>query len=162
MKFIKPNYTFLFSFFIVLFLSSSVNAQKNNSLKEITGKITHLNAALTDVNIINKNQNTGTKTNAKGNYVIHANTGDELQFSYVGFNTVSIVVEDVTTVLNIEMVTKINELEEAVVMADRKPGKELERALKSEEKFTTSRGVIDPKVSGFSNAYFYGDELHPG
>ena len=142
--------------------STNYTNYSNNKLKEISGKITHLKAALTDVNIINKNRKTGTKTNTAGNYSMHAKVGDRLQFSYVGMKTVTIVVEDVTSILNIEMITKINELQEAVVILDRKPGKELERALKSEEKFTTSRGIIDPKASGFSIGFVDGEDLNSG
>jgi len=160
MKIFKLPCKQLTTFFIVLFLSSFLHAQNNNSLKQITGTVTHRKAALTDVNIINKNQSTGTKTNSNGTYTIHAKIGDVIQFSYVGFKTVSITIEDITTVLNIEMVTQVNELEETVVMADRKQGKELERALKSEEKFTTSRGVMDPKASGYNISYLPGDEIN--
>jgi len=160
MKLLELNRSHLTSLFIILFTACSLYAQ-NNISKEISGKVTHLNAALTDVNIINKSRNTGAKTNGSGNYSIHAKIGDVLQFSYVGFKTLSVTVEDVTSVLNINMITKVNVLKEAVVIADRKPGKELERALKAEEKFTTSMGVIDPKATGFNISYLPGDEISP-
>jgi len=145
----------------IIILSYSLYGQ-NIVLKQINGKVTHRNAALSDVNIINKNRNTGTKTNSHGSYTIHAKPGDVLQFSYVGFKTLSITVEDITIVLNIEMVIQINELEEAVVIADRKHGKELERALKTGEKFNTSRGVFNPNAMGFKTGYIAGEDISTG
>lgn len=160
MKLLNTNYGRGLVLFI--FLSHMVYSQGNDTfLNEIKGRVTHFNAALSDVHIINKNQNTGTKTNSNGNYEIHAVSGDVLQFSYVGFKTVSIVIEDITSVLNVKMISEINELEEAVVIADRKLGKELERALKAEKKFTSGRGVIDPRALGSSIYYFDGNNISP-
>ncbi|MCF6223902.1 MAG: carboxypeptidase-like regulatory domain-containing protein, partial [Flavobacteriaceae bacterium] len=62
---------FILSTFLLLLSFYNINAQeKTTSLKNITGKVTNLNAALADVNIVIKNRNIGTKTNAKGAYVI--------------------------------------------------------------------------------------------
>ena len=84
-----------------------------------------------NVNIIIVDASTGTKTDTQGNYTIKAKTGDIIKYSYVGFNTVSIIVEDITTILNIEMTQKVNELDEAVVTARKKPSNvsELEKKL---------------------------------
>ena len=153
------NYRYFITWFIMLSFSCSLYSQGNVELKEISGKVTNLNAALSDVNIINKNRNTGTKTNNQGNYIIHAKVGDILQYSYVGLKTVSITVEDITSVLNIDMITQINELEEAVVIADRKPSLEIERVKKAEKKFSTARGTIDPRKSGFSIRYVDGKNI---
>jgi hypothetical protein len=143
-------------------LCFSVIAQDNSALqKEIFGTITHLGAPLTDVNIINKNQNQGTKTNGQGTYSIKANIGDVLQYSYIGFKTVTIVVEDITTVLNIEMITKINELDEAVVTVERRTAEELEWANRGLKKFKTMVGMFDPN-GPYSIGYVDGEEIHAG
>lgn len=130
--------------------------------KIIRGKVTYLDAPLPLVNVVVVGKYTGTKTNAKGEYSIEANVNDILQFSYVGYATVSIIVEDVTEILDIEMVEKRNELNEVTVIANNNKGKAAERAEKREEEFSTAMGNIDPKISGFASAYIDGDEITPG
>jgi len=160
MKLLKLNCIRLTSLFIILFMACSLYAQDNLS-KEISGKVTHLNAVLSDVNIINKNRNTGTKTNATGNYSIHAEIGDVLQFSYVGFKTLRITVEDITSVLNINMITNVNELDEAVVTFGKSEKEELERAQRGLKKFETITGTFDPN-GPYSVGYIDGVDIHAG
>jgi len=148
---------------IFLCLSLSIFAQNNSELtKEISGQITHLNAPLPNVNIIILDSKKGTKTDTQGNYSINAKVGDIIQYSYVGFNTVSIIVEDITSVLNIEMTQKVNKLEETVVNARKKIGRVSEIAAKKNAKFKTAVGVFNPKASGFSIPYISGDEVNIG
>jgi len=133
---------------ILLLNFYTTNAQNNaGTLKEINGKVTNLNAALTDVNIVIKNRNIGTKTNTKGEYSILAKTGDQIQYRYVGFKTITIVVEDITSILNVAMIIENNVLEEAVVKADKSPGRVLELATKKEKTIKTSRGTFNPETS---------------
>lgn len=151
------HYIILFNC-ILLLSFYNINAQeKTTSLKKITGKVTNLNAALTDVNIVIKNRNVGTKTNAIGDYAIQAEIGDQIQYSYVGFKTISIVVEDITSVLNIKMVLQVNQLEEAIVVADKSPGRVLELATKKEKIITTSRGTFNP--AAFNVKYMDGKNI---
>jgi CarboxypepD_reg-like domain len=148
---------------IFLCLSLSIFAQNNSELtKEISGQITHLNAPLPNVNIIILDSKKGTKTDTQGNYNINAKVGDIIQYSYVGFNTISIIVEDITSVLNIEMTQKVNELDEAVVTAKKKVGSVSEIAAKKNAKFKTSKGIINPKTSGFGIAYVDGKDINSG
>jgi hypothetical protein len=67
------------------------------------------------VNITIKGTSKGTKTNDKGEYNLQANVGDHIQYSYVGFETVTIMIEDVTSILNIEMDNYVTKLDEVVV-----------------------------------------------
>ena len=130
--------------------------------KTIRGKVTYLDAPLPLVNVVVVGKYTGTKTNPKGEYSIEANVNDIIQFSYVGYATVSIIVEDVTEILDIEMVEKRNELDEVTVIANSNKGKAAERAQKREEEFSTAMGNIDPKISGFASAFIDGDDITPG
>ncbi len=147
---------------IILFCLSLVLFSQENRLlpKEIRGKVTHLNAPLPNVNIILKGTTTGTKTDAQGYYTIKAKIGDVIRYSYVGFNTVSIIVEDVTFTLNIEMTQKVNELDEAVVTARKKLGKVSELEKKLDVELITPFGTFNPKKSGFSISYIDGKTLN--
>ncbi len=146
---------------ILLFLTVSLVSQENKLLpKEITGKVTYLDAPLANVNIILKGTTIGTKTNTQGNYTIKAKTGDIIIYSYVGFNTVSIIVEDVTKVLNIEMKDKINTLDQVVVTARKKVDKVSELEKKLDVDLITPFGTFNPKKSGFDIKYLSGKNIN--
>ena len=130
--------------------------------KDIHGKVTYLDAPMPLVNISIVGKNSGIVTSPKGTYSIEANVGDIIQYSHVGFATVSIIVEDVTEVLNIEMVEKQNELETVIVTADGKLGKTAELAKKADKTFKTAMGTYDPKTSGNSSAYIDGNDVTSG
>ncbi|MEZ4797568.1 MAG: carboxypeptidase-like regulatory domain-containing protein [Flavobacteriaceae bacterium] len=130
--------------------------------KDISGKVTYLDAPMPLVNIKVVGKNSGVVTSPDGTYSIKANVGDIIQYSHVGFATVSIIVEDVTEILDIEMVEEQNELETVIVTADGKLGKAAELAKKADEKFKTSMGTIDPKTAGYSVGYIDGDNTTSG
>lgn len=85
--------------------------------KTITGNITYDAKILSNVHVINTTSKIFTKTDEKGNYRILANTGDEITYSFVGLKTMTVVVEDVTSILNIKMTEDINQLDDVVVKA---------------------------------------------
>jgi len=154
------NIQFISLIFILFITSTLLYAQENNLvLKEIKGIVTHLNVPLSEVHIQIKNKNYATKTDGKGFYTIKAEIGDFIQYSYVGYNTVTIIVEDVTNILNIELTLKLNELDEAVVTARKKVGKVLELSEKSLKKFNSAIGNINPRASGFSIPFIDGEEI---
>jgi len=130
--------------------------------KDIHGKVTYLDAPMPLVNIKVIGKNAGVTTSPKGEYSITANVGDIIQYSHVGFATVSIVVEDVTEILDIEMVEQQNELDTVVITTDGKLGKTAELAKKADQKFKTSMGSIDPKTAGYSVGYIDGDNSTAG
>lgn len=140
-------------------VSTSTNSSKNKQLRTISGKITHLDAPLPDVNIKVKGRTRGTKTNRKGHYELKAKTGEIIEYSYVGFKSVSIIVEDITKELNIDMITEVNELDEVVVTIKTIEGETLKRNKKANKKFNTSRGNIDPRTAGYSVGFIDGDEV---
>ena len=131
-------------------------------VKDISGKVSYLDAPMPLVNIKVVGKNAGVTTSPKGTYSLEANVGDIIQYSHVGFATVSIIVEDVTEILDIEMVEEQNELEAVIVTADGSLGKTAELAKKSEQKFKTAMGTYDPKTSGNSSAYIDGNTLTAG
>lgn len=142
-------------------LSSAHQTLQNKSviLKEISGKITYLNKPLPDVNI--KIKNRGTRTDVKGNYMIKAEIGAIIKYSHLGFKTISLIVEDVTKVLNINMIPKTTILNKVEVTANVSKGKTLELTQKAEKKFNSSRGTIDPKKAGYAISFVGGDNIEP-
>jgi len=139
-------------------LYSDGNTQQN-SLRIIKGQITYLEAPLSDVNIIIKGRTRGAKTDTKGNYELQAKTGEIIQYSYIGFKSISIIIEDITKEINIEMITQVNQLDEVVVMVTTIDGEVLKRSKKADRKFSTSRGNIDPKTAGYAVGFVDGDEI---
>jgi hypothetical protein len=87
------------------------------NLKTIIGKVTYLNKPFSHVNIGIKAEERGTFTTNNGSYSIRVKVGDLLQYSFVGYKTVFILVEDVTSVLNVEMNENGSKLDEVVVVA---------------------------------------------
>ncbi|MBL4905600.1 MAG: carboxypeptidase-like regulatory domain-containing protein, partial [Flavobacteriaceae bacterium] len=149
---------------LLLFLcfSSGLFAQESHLLtKEIKGQITHIGVPLYNVNVIIKGSTIGTKTDASGKYTIKANKGDVILYSHIGYFPISIIVEDVTTVLNIEMTIKETELDEITISASGKAGKTLELANKRRQKFSTSRGNIDPDRAGYAISFIDGEDIKP-
>ncbi|RZJ53552.1 MAG: DUF3520 domain-containing protein, partial [Flavobacterium sp.] len=93
--------------------------------KTITGIVTDKYIALPGVSISIKGTKIITNTDFDGKYSIKANKGDILVFSYIGFKTQDVVIED-KNVINIVMYEEQSFLQEVVVVAQgvsRKKGK---------------------------------------
>jgi len=130
-----------------------------NSIRTIKGKITHLDVPLANVNIKISGRTRGTNTDTKGDYELQAKTGEIIQYSYIGFKSISIIIEDITKEINIDMITQVNELDEVVVIVKTIDGNILKRSKKADRKFTTSRGNIDPRTAGYAVGFVDGDEV---
>ena len=92
---------FVTSIFFVLLLSSSAIAQQ----KEVSGTVTDAftDETLIGVNIVVPGTTIGTTTDMSGNYSIALpDTVTQLQFSYVGYETLIIALND-RSVINVEM-----------------------------------------------------------
>ena len=142
-------------------ISLSLNAQENTATaKTISGKVTYLDAPIPDVNIIVKGTSRGTRTDNQGYYEINARVGEEIQFSHVSYKTVSVIVEDVTNELFIEMIDLANELDEVVVVVKSSSGEVMRRTKAAESKFESSRGSFDPKTAGYAVGFVDGSEIN--
>lgn len=98
-------------FLFVLLLSMQINAQE----KEIKGTVTDENSLpLPGATITIKGTKTGTSTDFDGNYVLKANIGDILQFTYVGYNSQEVTV-GAANIINVSLHAD-NSLEEVVVV----------------------------------------------
>lgn len=154
---------FVFPIIVLLFALSPLPAQeKYSELQEIKGNITSLENPLPDVNVSSKNSARGTKTDDEGHYRILAQPGETLTFSYVGLQTVEIIVEDVTTVLNIEMIAESNELQEVLVTGKTSKGHILEREEKRKRAFTTPDGKFARQFNSWHSYYVDGADILPG
>lgn len=105
------------SFFFLIALSLHLHA------KTITGVVTdETNQALPGVNVLVKGTSTGTQTNFDGKFSIEAKKGDVLVFSYLGYKTREIKVDD-DDHYKVELTPDRAALEEVVIVqakADRR------------------------------------------
>ena len=139
-----------------LFLSTGLTlSAQNKKSQNISGKVTYLNVALPNVNIIVNNNEQGTESDEKGNYLIKANIGDVITYNYVGFEIITILTEDITRVLNIEMVVKANDLDEIIIKSTNKESD----YNKSKERFSTSKGLVNQEAAGYSVVYIGGNKI---
>jgi TonB-linked SusC/RagA family outer membrane protein len=85
-------------------------------LKTISGTVTdETNAPVPGVSILIKNSNTGTKTDAKGNFSISASAGSVLIFSSTSYETMEVPVDD-RTEYNVSLKLKVSSMTDVVVV----------------------------------------------
>jgi len=146
---------FISTFFLIS--SLQILAQEK---KDITGVITFNNEPIPDVNITIEGTNKGVKTDAKGFYALKAKAGDVLNYTHVGFEKISIIVEDVTTELNLDLDEKANQLKETLVIAK---GNDVRSssgiAYDTNTKIKTAAGYINPFLFPSTVYYFPSKEL---
>ncbi len=81
----------------------------------VTGTVSDANGALPGAAVVNKTTGQGVTSDFDGNYSIEANSGEVLEFSFVGMTSQSITVGD-DTVINITLIASDNTLDEVVVV----------------------------------------------
>ena len=150
-------------FVFILFLATySLFAQKD--VITITGTVTtDQGNPISNVNVLVKGTSNGIKTNRDGRYSITAKSKAILVFSHLGMQTVEIRVEDDTTTVNIQMLSKVEELDEVVVKKKRAfTQKELLAEYPTNKNLIkSSRGIIDKDYSSFSIRIIDGKDLIP-
>lgn len=129
--------------YLVLFLFSVALVAQNK--RQIFGAITDGKRPLQDVKVTNLDTNLVMVTDETGKYSIEVETGNNVQFSHVGYKTIIIKIEDVTRVLNPIMVLEITELEEVVVTES---GRESQQKLR--KNFVADKRIVRT-VNGFMN-----------
>ncbi|MGV6831989.1 MAG: carboxypeptidase-like regulatory domain-containing protein [bacterium] len=145
-------------------ITSSDTKQESNEiqLKEISGKITYEGSPLPDTHIRIIGTPNGVNTNEKGKYTIMAKEGDELRFSYVGFHTVSVIIEDITKQVDVIMIPSTNSLDEVVITAKTKFGTIIDRSKKQNVTFETSRDATSKTRSANRMNFIDQSELNQG
>lgn len=112
---LKPVY-FLCALLIAL-LQPVIHVYAQTGTLEVRGKVTDSKGiSLPGVSVKIVGTNTGTVADADGQYRITANSGSTLQFSFIGFQTQSVVIGS-QSVINITLVDEANkQLNEVVVV----------------------------------------------
>ncbi|UII19553.1 SusC/RagA family TonB-linked outer membrane protein [Fulvivirga ligni] len=102
---------------IILLLIIAFTAQLSYAQEMVVrGKVTSDDGeSLPGVNIIKKGTNTGMSTDVDGNYMLKANKGDVLIFSFIGFKTKEIQIGDQQQ-LNVVLSMDLTSLEEVIVV----------------------------------------------
>lgn len=132
----------------LLFLLFS-QAYSQETLRTIRGLVSDGPGPLKDVNISVKDTDRLTRTDQSGKYEINAHEGETLVYSYVGKKTLEILVEDVTTFLNITLKDEIQELDEVVVTKKKyhRTQNELRLDYNTDENLIkTVHGIMDTKM----------------
>lgn len=131
----------------------------------MNGKVSHLGQPLSNVTVTAKGTDTVVITDGNGQYQIGARVGEELSFAYAGMRTMILLVEDVTTILNVDLTAEVNQLDEVVVS---------KTVLKSQkqlsEEYTTNRhlinsayGILDEETApGKISILTQDDMVYPG
>tara|TARA_B110000908_G_C10256855_1_gene456181 strand:- start:2035 stop:3771 length:1737 start_codon:yes stop_codon:yes gene_type:complete len=149
-------------FIFTVFLSYTALAQNTEEtekkLKEITGIITFEDSPLSGVNILIKNSKRGTNSNKKGIYKIIASAGEIIQFSHLNMKPIKILVEDITTILNLEMRPIENFLDEIIITSTSDNKNRF--GLKTPRKFSSARMNIDTRKAGFAATLIKGEDLN--
>jgi len=149
--------------FILLALVQIGFAQDNENI--VIGRVTNGISPLKNVAVQISDASTNTSTDENGYYQIKASPLDILVFSYMGMKDEEIVVEDVTTRLNIVMKMKIEELHEVNVTKNinrRSQDYMRHQYARDERIINTALGYVHKDYLG-SSAYIVGGEnLNPG
>lgn len=149
--------------FVLWFFSfvAIANAQETKQL--IRGTVSNGISPIEAVNITVAGTSIGATSDKNGKYEIKAEPADVLEFSYVGMDKVSVIVEDVTRILNIEMWPKVEELDEVVVTKfKRKTQRDLEIDYAVDKSIVnTSFGYISPETVAYRLLVIDGSELNP-
>lgn len=112
---------FIVFFLCISSLFSVVNAQETT----ISGVVTDAydDQPIPGVNVVISGTANGTSTDIDGVYALNANVGDTLIFSFIGYQTQKIAVENVK-LINVRLSEHTEMLEEAVIVAFGKQSKE--------------------------------------
>ncbi|MGB5229498.1 MAG: carboxypeptidase-like regulatory domain-containing protein, partial [Eudoraea sp.] len=149
--------------FILLALVQIGFAQDNENI--VIGRVTNGISPLKNVAVQISDASTNTSTDENGYYQIKASPLDILVFSHIGMKDEEIVVEDVTTRLNIVMKMKIEELHEVNVTKNinrRSQDYMRHQYARDERIINTALGYVHKDYLG-SSAYIVGGEnLNPG
>ncbi|WP_277121516.1 TonB-dependent receptor [Bacteroides ndongoniae] len=109
---LKGKRTWMQSLLLVMFLLSSTLAFAQN---KVTGIVTDKTGApLPGVNVLEKGTTNGSITDVDGKYSINVEKGKTLMFSYIGFTTREIVVNQ--NVINVALQEDLQALDEVVVI----------------------------------------------
>ena len=138
------NAHFLLFIFLVFTTSSGAQHVKH----QITGLVTDVNETpLPNVNIVIQNTNSGTTTGKSGQYAIKAQIGDTLVFTYIGLQSVTVLVEEIPAEIDVTMEKLDSDLEEVEVKARRlrTQAQLMKEYPQNKNLIKSSRGILDKR-----------------
>lgn len=146
---------------IVLIVIFAFLCYLGSAQKAIEGIVTDGKQPIANVSVAIQGNSLDNQTDTTGKYRINANPGDILVFSHLGMQTIEIVVEDVTQILNIKMWPKIEELDEVVVQKRHTKSQfDMELDYRNNKKLIrTAFGIIDTESSPFRIPTLEGDNF---
>ncbi len=98
-------------FFFTLIFSLIASAQSTL----VSGKVSDADGPLPGANVVIKGTSNGTQTDFNGNFEIQVSRGDVLVFSYIGYKTHSVTIEDPSKFLTVVLEEDAARLEEVVI-----------------------------------------------
>ncbi|MEP3210315.1 MAG: hypothetical protein ABJN95_14035 [Maribacter sp.] len=130
--------------------------------KLIKGKLTHLDAPLANADVMVKDADTRAKTGVDGSYSISAQEGDVIVYSYPSLESVEIIVEDVTSILNVSLYQKVTQLDEVIVKgSNRKSQEELEEEYGyNPNLIKTAWGILDKETAPGVMRFLVEDDIN--
>lgn len=110
----KARRYYLCFLLLSLFFNNVVSQTQSNSF--VKGKIIDVNGeSLVGVSVFSEKTNEGTISDVDGYYIIKADVGEKLKFSYVGFKTQEIIVPPKKTI-DVVLHENVTDLDEVVVV----------------------------------------------
>tara|TARA_R110001599_G_scaffold19535_8_gene74782 strand:- start:999 stop:1814 length:816 start_codon:yes stop_codon:yes gene_type:complete len=145
--------------FFFVFIIGTAQATKIT----ISGKVTYMDQALPNANVVIKGTSIGTKTDIKGKYSIEVYPGNILAFTYLGMQTIEVDVDDTHNVMDIQLSEHVEELNEVVVKKrKRKSQKELLADYPTNTNLIKSSwGIMDKDRTSYSMRVIDGKNLMP-
>lgn len=127
---------------------------------EVSGNVSAADIPLLGVSVIEKGTTNGTTTDFKGNYAIRVNSGATLIFSYLGFATQELTVENNT--LDVTLLEDTSQLDEVVVKGFENVVSKARR--RSESVQTIPESVVtftsqDIENKGITNVQSFADQI---
>ncbi len=148
--------------FIIFYLVLVTNGYSQHF--DVSGKVSNeADSAIANVHVVIKGSSDGVHTDKNGNYTLSVKQGDILTFSYLGMQTVDVLVKNENTVLSVKLIPQ-QELLDSVVIKKRKrysPKALLAEYHQNKNLIKTSMGIIDKDRASFSIQIIDGKNLIP-
>ncbi len=138
--------------FILCFLCAVMILKAQEKQVTIKGEVSAMDAALVNAEITSQKTGETVKTDSSGKYELRTTAGDMVTFSYPGLSDMEIIVEDVSSVLNVKLNSAVNVLDEVVVEKTKiKSQAQLRQEYNSNKNLiNTAFGILDKEITNFS------------
>ena len=123
------------------------------TFKEVSGYIRSEGSLLSQVHVLVKNTDRQSFSDEKGHYMIQVAIGETIHFSYNGLKSVEVIVEDMTKVLNINLLPEGRMLSEVKMNAS-------SNTVYESPSFESYFGKLSRRKMGYSNYYVKGENLN--